>query len=264
MFLCIAILVSSTIYLVYPLFKSKFDRGIDDIENRNYRSAVETFSDIIREDPKDAQAHNNLGVAYFYLGQFEKAITSYTNAISLDPEYDDAFNNRGLAKAEIVNYNGAIEDFNEALSLSPNDASYYNNRGSSYKLIENYSMAINDFLKAHQLDPKIPRVVGNLISTYKMMGNCEEVIYWSTFYIENYPPRKNAFIYRGQCKEINGDSIGAHKDYTAAGDIDRNRDKENKSFSFPSFREIWPYLFGFVTLLALAGLITIIKHYRNI
>ncbi|HAM50451.1 MAG TPA: hypothetical protein DCP92_07040, partial [Nitrospiraceae bacterium] len=46
--------------------------------------------------PDDAEAHNNLGVAYQSKGLFDKAIEQYQTAVSLRPDYTEAHKNLGL------------------------------------------------------------------------------------------------------------------------------------------------------------------------
>jgi len=48
--------------------------------------AVQAFTQSVQTYPNDAEAHVNLGLAYYYLGQWEKSMTECHTAARLDPE----------------------------------------------------------------------------------------------------------------------------------------------------------------------------------
>jgi len=48
--------------------------------------AVQAFAQSVQTYPNDADAHVNLGFAYYYLGQWEKSLTECRTAARLDPE----------------------------------------------------------------------------------------------------------------------------------------------------------------------------------
>ena len=56
------------------------------------------------------------------------AIAACTEAIKQDPQNADAYRNRGIAKAIKGNIDGAIGDYDEAIKLNPEDAAAYQNR----------------------------------------------------------------------------------------------------------------------------------------
>lgn len=51
-----------------------------------WREAAFRWEKIVRMDPQNAKAHNNLAVAYEAMGRFEEAERHYKLALELDPE----------------------------------------------------------------------------------------------------------------------------------------------------------------------------------
>ena len=49
----------------------------------------------VRLNPDDADAHYNLGNAYYDLGQYQEAVASYKEAIRIKPDYAKAHYNLG-------------------------------------------------------------------------------------------------------------------------------------------------------------------------
>lgn len=55
------------------------------VKDENYNLSIKMYTKALRADPNYAEAHNNLGIAYYQKGWYEKAISSYRKAIELNP-----------------------------------------------------------------------------------------------------------------------------------------------------------------------------------
>lgn len=62
-----------------------------------YPEAVAQFLEAIALDPRNARAHNNLGITYFKMGEFASARDTLLKALELEPDNIFARNNLGLA-----------------------------------------------------------------------------------------------------------------------------------------------------------------------
>ena len=126
-------------------------KGIEFGENGAFDAAIDSFSNVIRLLPDDAQAYYNRGLAYLKSGELEKAIADFDEVIRLRPGLDQAYNNRGLAKKNKGDFDQAIADFDEAVRLKPSHARAYRNRGLAYEASGNQEKAQADFAKAMEL-----------------------------------------------------------------------------------------------------------------
>ena len=108
------------------------------------------------------------GNVYYHDGKFKEAIDSYTEAIKLNPKDAQAYANRGVAYAHLKQYERAIEDFNEAINITPKDAMAYNNRGLAYAYLKEYNKAIEDYNKAIKINPKDANVYFNFACMYAL------------------------------------------------------------------------------------------------
>jgi Flp pilus assembly protein TadD len=116
--------------------------------------AVEYFSDVIRNNPKDVAAYFVRANVRNAQGEFAKAIADYTEAIKLDPEDGPAYNGRGYAYHRLGELDKAVADFNQALQINQKDISAYNNRGIVFFEKREYAKAIADYDQALRLDSK--------------------------------------------------------------------------------------------------------------
>jgi tetratricopeptide (TPR) repeat protein len=75
----------------------------------------------------------------------------------LNPRHADAHNNRGLAYQNLGQYQRAIQDYDEAIRLNPRHAQAYFNRGINRLYLQRDAEAERDFGKAFELDPGLKR-----------------------------------------------------------------------------------------------------------
>jgi glycosyltransferase involved in cell wall biosynthesis len=79
------------------------------------------FLSILELEPENTEANNDLGVAYYQLGQPDKAIQYIRKALHLDPGYRDALLNYLQVYAEHDRLAEAIPEIKAYLNLHPDD-----------------------------------------------------------------------------------------------------------------------------------------------
>ncbi|MDE0124718.1 MAG: tetratricopeptide repeat protein [Bryobacterales bacterium] len=82
-------------------------------------AAKELYQQAIRLDPRHAEAHLNLGVAYERLGRGALAEAMFRKALEIRRDYSDAHLNLGLKLAEKAQFASALESVREAVRLAP-------------------------------------------------------------------------------------------------------------------------------------------------
>jgi len=90
-----------------------------------YAGDIETYKQEVEKNPDDAQAHYNLGGAYYYtyfLENYKKAIESYKQAIRIDPDHADFHVSLGFVYNRLGKYEEAIAAYKQAIKIDPDDA----------------------------------------------------------------------------------------------------------------------------------------------
>src|SRR5690606_25669530 len=82
-----------------------------------WQNSETLWTDVIKKQPDNALAYNNLAFYYIKQKQPEKALANYNVAIELQPEKAQTYNNRGKIYFDRGEYNKALEDYNKSLSL---------------------------------------------------------------------------------------------------------------------------------------------------
>jgi len=74
---------------------------------KDYNRAQDEFAEVLRENPKDYNAANELGYVLRKQGEYEQAIGAYNYALQLFPEFDQAIEYRAEAFVAIGYYDEA-------------------------------------------------------------------------------------------------------------------------------------------------------------
>jgi len=67
------------------------------IADADSEGMIVSWSNVIQDEPENAEAYSNRGEAFWLQGDYEKAIADYDRAIALDPNKVDYFQTRGGA-----------------------------------------------------------------------------------------------------------------------------------------------------------------------
>ena len=70
-------------------------------DQKQYSKAIEWYQRALAIDPKNVNAHTDLGTAFFYLGKPQDALREYNKSLELDPRHEST-----MLNAIIVNLQG--------------------------------------------------------------------------------------------------------------------------------------------------------------
>ncbi|MCZ6590349.1 MAG: tetratricopeptide repeat protein [Alphaproteobacteria bacterium] len=113
--------------------KAQLAKAQSSISAEKYRSAIRTLNDIIKANPRNANAYNLLGFSYRKSKDFKRAERNYSRALRIDPKHKGALEYMGelfletdrrdkaeglLARLEKLCPNGCeeLEDLREAFA----------------------------------------------------------------------------------------------------------------------------------------------------
>ena len=184
-------------------YSDDFQKGLKALEEADYYTAIEHFSNCI-EHASSAAAYSNRGLAKNELGRHRDAISDYDKAIRLNPKNAVAFNNRGTANYELGRHEDAISDFAKAIRLDPKNAFAYNNRGNSKNELGRHEDAISDFDDAIRLDPKYALTYYNRVAALLKLADQKPAS-------EEQKLLKDAEQMCEKARELSGNEFGFYK-----------------------------------------------------
>jgi tetratricopeptide (TPR) repeat protein len=122
---------------------------------KQYPEAVEVYSKLSQEYPKEAAYPNYLGIALLQEGKLDDARKQFDRATKINRRFSDAYNNLGATYYAEKQYKKAISQYQRSLSLKPDVASVYTNIGYAYFAEKQLPKAMDAFHKALEIDPHV-------------------------------------------------------------------------------------------------------------
>lgn len=128
--------------------EERVEYGRSLLNSDKLNEAIAEFSLAASVDPKLAEAHNLLGVAYHRKGLKELARKSFEAALKLDKKNPQILNNIGYLLYDNAEYKEALEPLKKAARLAPNDARILNNLALTQSQLGKYDEAYKNFARA--------------------------------------------------------------------------------------------------------------------
>ncbi|CAZ81499.1 unnamed protein product [Tuber melanosporum] len=124
-------------------------KGNAAIASRDWKTAVDFYTQAIELDPNQALFYSNRAQAHIRMEAYGSAIEDAAKAIEIDPASVKAYYRRAISNVALLKYKEALKDFRTVCKKAPNDKDARLKMNECEKLIRKI-----DFLKAiEQSDP---------------------------------------------------------------------------------------------------------------
>ncbi len=133
----------------------KMLRGDIFMARKLYSDAIAVYEEILRQEPRNADLLNKIGVAYHQQSELGKAKKYYKRALKVDKKFAAAINNLGMVNYDRRKYGSAAKDFRKALKINPLMPAVERNLGHAYFADKKYDEALIAFQRALAMDPQV-------------------------------------------------------------------------------------------------------------
>ncbi|MCI0641970.1 MAG: tetratricopeptide repeat protein [Gemmataceae bacterium] len=138
--------------------------------------AEQTYQEIVRADPNDAEAWCFLGLLSRGRGRFDEAAEHYRRALDAWPDFVEVLNNLG----NILVLQGKLEEaesrFRHVLRLRPEHAESHNNLGVALRYLGKTADAVASYREALRIRPEYPDALNNLGDALYALGRTDEAV----------------------------------------------------------------------------------------
>ena len=124
--------------------------------------AVKHFTDLIHEEPLDANRWQGRAKVNVASGDYDAAIEDLGEAIFLVPTWPGFYGDRGHAHLAKGDYDRAVADYGKAIEFAPDNPLGYCSRGVAFALKGRYALAKADYEEAHRLNRDYAEPLRNL------------------------------------------------------------------------------------------------------
>ena len=99
--------------------RRRLDDGLADLLRGKKEDALQRFSELVRDEPTYAEAHNKKSTCHYMLGQTAEAIEAAQASLHLAPLNFQALSGLGLCQYENREYQLAADSFRRSLAIDP-------------------------------------------------------------------------------------------------------------------------------------------------
>src|SRR5215510_14805965 len=139
-----------------------------------YQQGIDLARRSLSFRPGQARAHNLIGQALHRMGNIKDALESFDNAIECDTSFADAYSNRANMLSDLGRNSEALSSFDRALALNPNSAGDWLNRGATLHGAGRPADAVASYDKAIALEPKMAEAyLGRALALKKLVRHDE-------------------------------------------------------------------------------------------
>ena len=140
------------------------------------KEAITSYREALRTDSDLNAAHFNLGIVLFNNGQIDEAIVEYREALRSNPDFDAAYVNLGVALYKKGLVDKAIEAYRQAIKINPHFSEAFYKLGITFLAKNNLDDAIQSFKDAVRITPQYAEAHNNLGTTYMRKGQIDDAI----------------------------------------------------------------------------------------
>ena len=170
----------------------------------NIPDAARAYSQLLRQEPANLQALQQLGLICFTVGQFADAERLLASAVRVNPGSAELSYSRGCALQQLGRHEDALAAFARALSIRPDFAEARNNRGVTLLTLERAADALACFDRVVKQYPQLATVHNNRATALNMLKRHEEALHAAETALALQPDSADALFGRASAQAALG------------------------------------------------------------
>ncbi|MDJ0713995.1 MAG: tetratricopeptide repeat protein [Prochloraceae cyanobacterium] len=105
--------------LVQSRYEQLFDEGVELLDKKQYKEALNKFQQAIDLNNKFIQAWVYKGICLEKLERYPEAIQCYEKALEINPDVADLWYNKGATYCKMKRYGDALQCLNRVIEIEP-------------------------------------------------------------------------------------------------------------------------------------------------
>ncbi len=141
-------------------FSTFLVKGTTYYSSRQYAKAIPEYEKSVELNFSQKATHYNIGLCFYYMGEYEKASKAFQTVLKLDPKYTspddmnspDAYQILAMSLEKLGDMNGEVKILRDAVNVHPDKVKYHILLGKSLKRKNDLDEAAEEFRTALNLD----------------------------------------------------------------------------------------------------------------
>jgi tetratricopeptide (TPR) repeat protein len=129
-----------------------FDRGLDHMDQHQWRPALNEFQKAHQYAPRDAEILCNMGFCAGELGELDAALGYYGESLKIKPAQPDVYHDMAVCQTESGQFDAAVATYQQAIRFGA-DADTHWNLGLLYQKLGRIADALEVFKSGVRLAP---------------------------------------------------------------------------------------------------------------
>ena len=146
------------------------------MRNRVWRSAEILWKDVLKNNPRNYRAHNNLGRTLAREKRYMEAMPHIETSLSIMPDYAEALNNKGNVSLSLGDAETALQFSMKALQVRPSFLKAHQNVANALVALDRPREALPHYYKAVKTKQKNASVRNNLGLALAMLNRLDKAI----------------------------------------------------------------------------------------
>ena len=181
----------------------------------DYGKAAESYRRVIELDPNNPYAYNNLGAVLVQSGKFREAVEPLEKSLQFSAD-GQAYSNLGIAYFYLKQYDKAIPAYEKAVQLVPTSDMFVGNLAEAYHLVgqadraqTTFEQAISLAYKELRVNPRDAGTKGRLALWYAKKGDVSQALKFIAEARAIDSNNVDLIYYQAQAFALSGDKVKA-------------------------------------------------------
>ena len=136
-------------------------------------AAERLFIEVIKTNPREAEAYRGLGKTYLAMEKLKEAKETFEFLAKLKPDEDRVYNYLGMVAEAQGKKAEAIRYFEEAVRLNDKLAVRFYDLGRMYVSAKRPAAALRNFARAAEIEPNNPKYLDQLLEMSIITGDVD-------------------------------------------------------------------------------------------
>ncbi len=145
-------------------------------KNRRFREAIETWKEVLRDDPDNLGARIGLANAYFEVGREDSAVLHLDRVLEVEPDNYRALISLATIHVKSGRGEAALQVAERAIGVKPDDGESHFNKALALELMGRTDEAVREYLETVRFAPDHAEAHANLVQIYLARGRKDEAL----------------------------------------------------------------------------------------